>query len=294
MARPKKTGLDYFPFDVDFFRDDKIFMFQAKAGKAAVTDLLKLYCEIYKDEGYYKKWSEEDELVFSGKNLMGVSDVKTLVNDAINVGLFSANLYKCYAILTSKGIQDRFFAAASKRKVVEVTKEYLLIDINSLPENYQKVIKYVPMEFAENKPQFAENKLWFPVSETPQSKVKESKVKESKEESFAFVVSFFKRLEKITAVLKTPNQNEIKMSHDLFEAYNDNVHVLNSAMDTFFDKTQEKNMWFLKASKKSKSSQIVRTFSTFCSKIDDIVQIGLNQKKEVEKDHAFEELLNEF
>ena len=24
MARPRKTGLDYFPFDVDFFEDEKI------------------------------------------------------------------------------------------------------------------------------------------------------------------------------------------------------------------------------------------------------------------------------
>jgi hypothetical protein len=32
MARPSKTGIDYFPFDIDFFNDDKIQLIEAEFG----------------------------------------------------------------------------------------------------------------------------------------------------------------------------------------------------------------------------------------------------------------------
>ena len=35
MARPRKQGIDYFPFDVDFFEDDKVALIEAEFGYCA-------------------------------------------------------------------------------------------------------------------------------------------------------------------------------------------------------------------------------------------------------------------
>ena len=56
MARPVKSGLNYFPMDVDM--DDKVELIEAKHGITGFGILIKLYQKIYK-EGYYINWKEE-------------------------------------------------------------------------------------------------------------------------------------------------------------------------------------------------------------------------------------------
>ena len=46
MARPIKDGVMYFPFDTDFFQDDKIRMVKAEFGIKSVTVILYILCEI--------------------------------------------------------------------------------------------------------------------------------------------------------------------------------------------------------------------------------------------------------
>ena len=58
MARPKKTGLDYFPFDVQFFSNKKIKILKARYGTDGVVLFLFLLCEIYKN-GYYLIWDDD-------------------------------------------------------------------------------------------------------------------------------------------------------------------------------------------------------------------------------------------
>lgn len=53
MARIKKTGLNYFPLDTNFFGDKKIVNLNQKFGSSGPMVLLNLYCEIYHNRGYY-------------------------------------------------------------------------------------------------------------------------------------------------------------------------------------------------------------------------------------------------
>ena len=63
-----------------------------------------------------------------GKNVgLGGDAVSEIVRAAIKRGIFDSELYDKYQILTSRGIQERYFEAVSRRKEVEVRKEYLLI-----------------------------------------------------------------------------------------------------------------------------------------------------------------------
>ena len=91
-----------------------------------------------------------------------------IVSAAIRRGIFDEGLYKKYSILTSRGIQRRYFEVVSRRKEVIVKKEYLLIEVTQ---------KYKNVNISgENVDISSEN-----VDISEQRKVKESKVKKSKE-----------------------------------------------------------------------------------------------------------------
>ena len=59
MARPLKTGLDYFPLDVSF--DDNIELLEAEEGLEGFAILIKLWQKIYSN-GYYIEWNEDSLL----------------------------------------------------------------------------------------------------------------------------------------------------------------------------------------------------------------------------------------
>ena len=73
MARPQKTGLDYFPFDVDFFSDKKIRRLRAKYGNDGVTAYIYILCLIYRDKGYYAEY--DDDLILDISDELNISEV---------------------------------------------------------------------------------------------------------------------------------------------------------------------------------------------------------------------------
>jgi hypothetical protein len=127
MARPQKTGLEYFALDVDM--DDEVELIEAEHGLEGFAILIKLFQKIY-SEGYYYPWAEKEQLLFSKRVSVDRNKVTSIVNDCIKWGIFSEVLYEKYGILTSKRIQSQYFTAAYKRVGVEAIKEYLLIDVS--------------------------------------------------------------------------------------------------------------------------------------------------------------------
>ena len=174
MARPQKTGLEYFPLDVDIDQDDKIQLIEARFGITGFAIVIKLFMKIYK-EGYYYKWTEKEQLLFSKRINVDINLVNDVINECIKWGLFDSTLYEKYKILTSKGIQRRYLEATGRRKQVELIKEYCLIDSSK----YSNVV-FVSINSVNvnNNPQ--SDKVNDDIN--PKSKVKESKVKESKVE----------------------------------------------------------------------------------------------------------------
>lgn len=135
MPRPYKKGLDY--FELDCYLDDKFGMIEAEFGDKGFAIAVKLYQLIYRELGYYCEWT--DELIPLHMSKMGVSSgigtIKEVVQACIRVGIFSKELFEKYQILTSKGIQERYFRAVAKRKGIEVKKEYSLIKVTQNPVN---------------------------------------------------------------------------------------------------------------------------------------------------------------
>ena len=130
MARPEKRGLDYFPFDVDFFEDEKIEAISGEFGIKGEIATIKLLCAVYRN-GYFIQWSELLKMKLL-KRLPGISIelLEQILNRLVKWGFFDKNLFDSDKILTSKGIQSRFFQATKRRKSSEKLP-YLLINVNN-------------------------------------------------------------------------------------------------------------------------------------------------------------------
>lgn len=125
MARPTKEGIDYFSFDVAM--DTKVELLEAEFGLKGFAVFVKLLQRIYGEHGYYCEWNDEVALLFSKKIGEGCNVVSEIVQASIKRGLFNEQIFLNYGILTSGGIQKRFFEAVKRRTEIEVIKEYLLV-----------------------------------------------------------------------------------------------------------------------------------------------------------------------
>ena len=158
-----KSGIDYFPLDVTL--DVKFELIEAEFGLTGFGVIVHLLQEIYGKAGYYIEWTEEVALLFARKIGLGGSVVSEIVEASIRRGMFDKEKYERFRVLTSKGIQKRYFEAVSRRKVLEV-------DYNILLVNAAQILPNVDIR-AKNVNILSEN-----VDIAKQSKVKESKVKE--------------------------------------------------------------------------------------------------------------------
>ena len=154
MARPTKKGLDYFPFDVDFFNDEKIEAISGEFGIKGEIVAIKLLTAVYRN-GYFIEWSEMLQMKML-KSLPSISKVllEQILSRLVRWDFFDENLFNSAKVLTSKGIQKRYFEATKRCKPSD-SLPYLLVNVTKTPVNV------------------AETQV--NVTETTQRKVKESK-----------------------------------------------------------------------------------------------------------------------
>lgn len=163
-------GIPYFPLDV--YVDDKIRLIEAEFGLKGFAVIVKLYQKIYGGFGYYCEWTNDVGLLFSQDVGEGYSSVSEIVSAAIRRGIFDNDLYEKYNILTSQGVQKRYFSAVSRRKQINVKSEYLLINVEQFSKNVNIS--------SENVSRNAKNAYNFEQSKEKKNKVNKSRVNESK------------------------------------------------------------------------------------------------------------------
>lgn len=146
MARPSKTGIDYFPMDVDIDTDDKILLICAELGEIAFGRIVRLLLEIYK-AGYFKVWNQTAELLFSSKKNIPLEDVQQLVAAAFRHALLDEDLYKQHGIVTSSGIQRRYILACKARQHIIIDRKFLLCDVDEFTDSIKSKIKLVNFEY---------------------------------------------------------------------------------------------------------------------------------------------------
>lgn len=178
MARPLKTGIDYFPLDVDFLSDIKIRKLMRGIGTESIGVIISILSNIYRDNGYFI--SVDDDFYFLIAEEVGTTEliVEKVVKKSLDIDFFEPELFNDFKILTSLGIQKRYLQACEKRKVIEFESNYLLLTnfdnprvkvVNNLVNSDKSGINGVKDD---------NNSVNYPRS--TQSKVKESKVNNTK------------------------------------------------------------------------------------------------------------------
>lgn len=142
MARPLKEGLDY--FSLDCYMDSKIKLIQAEYGLKGFAIVVKLWQMIYREHGYYSEWNDEKALLFAYEECSdcGVKLLNEIVETCFRRDIFSEKLFRKYRILTSSGIQKRYFLAVDRRRKNEVNitaelkeKKWVKAVVEHIPEH---------------------------------------------------------------------------------------------------------------------------------------------------------------
>ena len=173
MARPRKPGLSYFPFDIDFFLDKKIKRLRAKYGNDGVMVYVYLLCEIYRS-GYYIEYDEDLILDVSDDLNISENETRQIMNYLLSRSLFDDKLAKSVKVLTAASIQRRYqWIKKSGKTDIEVEAQFWVLK----KEETLDVIKVRPNDgFSENNSCFSEKNF----DNSEKNDIKESKVKKSK------------------------------------------------------------------------------------------------------------------
>ncbi len=178
MANKIKTGLDYFPLDVNFFSDIKCRKLLKKYGSDGITLYIYLLCRIYED-GYFIEM-DEDLLFFTAESL---KFDEVLVNEMLNfmfkIGVFDEFSAKNNNILTSKSIQIRYSEIAKIARRKKIVEKFSLINVHLSPNNVQ--LSPINVQDCTNNVQLYHNNVHF-CNKEKESKLKEIKVKEKEKE----------------------------------------------------------------------------------------------------------------
>lgn len=158
-------GIKFFPLQCH--TNDSLCRIESEYGIKGFAIIVRLWQKIYAEKGYYCEWPEDGAVLFLTKWFVGNSGadpnfINEVVEKAIYRGIFNKDMYDRFGILTSEGIQERFFEIARRRKEINAYEEYLLLSDDKIPSNVNILSKNVCI-FDEN---------------VAKRKVKESKEKE--------------------------------------------------------------------------------------------------------------------
>lgn len=133
MARPIKHGIDYFPLDVD--PDNKIKFLKAKFKWEGFGILIAIFQHIY-SSGFWCHWDEDDVILFADDNRIDFELLKNITDECLKREIFNRELFEKFKILTSKGIQKRYFEVAKRRKHVDIMHAFILADCKNVVNAY--------------------------------------------------------------------------------------------------------------------------------------------------------------
>jgi hypothetical protein len=171
MARPIKKGLDYFPQDIDIHSDRKIRRLLLRYSSLGYLIYEYIKCQCYKENGYWLLYDCEycTDIIYNLNLKVDCDAVNEIVMFCIEISLFDKEIYEKHNVLTSIGIQKRYFEA--KRRKTQLKDFCLIRDfINEL------LIIATKTPVIETETKVIETKTKVNDETSTQSKVKESKV----------------------------------------------------------------------------------------------------------------------
>lgn len=138
MARPLRSGLDYFPLDVDFQQDERIRLLSEERGNVGVFAYLALLAATFR-VGMCFRWDAIAKRSFALSLKLSIGEVDTLLETMLELGLFDRGTLERTGFLTSRAIQRRYVAAcdAASRKGARVPIGVLLLELSDLPGDFR-------------------------------------------------------------------------------------------------------------------------------------------------------------
>ena len=167
MARPLKSGIDYFPLDCNFMKDIKVRKILRACGPGAIAVIVNLLCTIYQGDGYYMLWDEDTGFLIADDVGVKESFVHEVVKAAVQVDFFNAGMFDTRSILTSAGIQRRYKEATARRN-----NNSLIADYNLLSNELSGVIAYNNPVNVDNNPVNVDRSTQMIVDDSKVNKIK--------------------------------------------------------------------------------------------------------------------------
>lgn len=123
------NSIPYFPTQVNLFEEVSMELIEAKYGMKAETAVMKLICKIYKENGYYLHWNDEQCVLFSNKagKEIAADEMQGIVDILIEKGFFDKGSYEEHCILTSVNIQKVWLDATKRRRRDLTSLPYMLV-----------------------------------------------------------------------------------------------------------------------------------------------------------------------
>lgn len=181
MARPTKTGLDYYPMDVGFLRDKKVRLLRSEFGASSVLFVLYVLGKAYEGDGYFLAWDKDELLLAADELHEQPTYISEVLQGCLKRSIFDERVFQMFNVLTSAGIQRRYLRGCEKRDGIAIFSEYWLLNIDSktdVPASIRAKLAFVSVTGGNNDVNSPGNLENSPGN--PQSKVKESKGKESR------------------------------------------------------------------------------------------------------------------
>ena len=141
MAGKPKQGLDYAGWATNMFDGDtKIDRLLDAQGWIGFSVYFYLCQMAYKFDGYFYRWSYADSASTARRMGGGVKSgtVEETVRYCLQIGLFDQRLFDEWNILTSRGIQRRFFAVIKDKRRRAVITDYWLLEEDEKSEGLEK------------------------------------------------------------------------------------------------------------------------------------------------------------
>lgn len=130
------TGVMYFPLKVNLPEEIAVELVEARYGLKGTAVVMKLLCKIYKENGYYLAWGDEQCALFSHKVGRDVSaeEMQGMVDILVAKGFFDRRMYEEHGVLTSADIQKVWLEATKRRKRELASLPFLLEEFKAKEE----------------------------------------------------------------------------------------------------------------------------------------------------------------
>lgn len=170
MPRTKKDGLAYFPFDVNFFSDDKIENLRWAHGPVGILTYINLLARMYTHR-YFIEFKDIDDLARSiAKDIAcdqmrkTATRVTEIINYLVGSGILDKGLYE-QGVVSGQAMQEQYIISAHRMRRKEIRIDmYALVDVF-------EVLRKNKINVAENTVIVTEKGIYVAIGTQSKSKV---------------------------------------------------------------------------------------------------------------------------